>query len=124
MSYPSFVVNRHHPADALGGDEETEPSCCICTAALALGNRIRRLRCGHCFHVACGDTYLTTQQAVCPVDGLTVDANGRAPDGPQVHGGLGRRRRRQRRRNNQGEDTAAAQPPTQPAAAAASLSLT
>lgn len=111
MSYPSFVINRHHPPDALGGDENAAPTCCICHAELTLGNRIRRLRCGHCFHIACGDSYLTTQQAVCPADGLTVDANGRVPEAGASHSVNRRRRRRQARRPSQAQHQPTAESP-------------
>lgn len=42
-------------------------SCVICTEAFVLGNKIRRLPCGHSFHDRCIDRWLTVRAMTCPL---------------------------------------------------------
>lgn len=98
---------------AAGGSEGQRESCCICSEQLMLGQRVRRLRCGHFLHVVCGDPYLTTQQAVCPVDGVAVnpDGNTAASMPATTEARTGRRPQRQRRDRRLGDERAASLPP-------------
>ena len=46
-------------------DEEEE--CCICLETFEAGNTLKRLPCGHEFHMDCIDQWLTTEHATCPM---------------------------------------------------------
>jgi len=78
---PTFVVSfpqRH------GGPDE-DKDCCICLDELAEGDLIRMLPCGHEYHTACIDRWLTTQQHQCPICKRDIThANAEAARGVQA----------------------------------------
>jgi hypothetical protein len=47
-------------------DQEEEPSCTVCLCEYECGDEIRRLPCGHDFHQACIDKWMT-QHTTCPI---------------------------------------------------------
>ena len=52
------------PAECLGTSGDT---CAICIDALEDDDDVRGLTCGHAFHAACIDPWLTTRRACCPL---------------------------------------------------------
>lgn len=57
--------------DASTGNELEETSCSICLDDFSDGQRVRKLPCGHVFHIACVDAWLkrtATCPLRCPVD--------------------------------------------------------
>lgn len=52
------------PAECLGTAGDT---CAICIDALEDDDDVRGLTCGHAFHAACIDPWLTTRRACCPL---------------------------------------------------------
>lgn len=68
-------LERKCPALTFHGRPGTDvpaPVCSVCQQTVTIGQRIRSLRCGHTFHISCGDGYFTTRQGLCPVDGSPV----------------------------------------------------
>lgn len=51
------------PADAESGPD----SCVICLGEFNAGEELRKLPCGHVFHVECVDEWLTASRAECPL---------------------------------------------------------
>ena len=48
-------------------DVEEQPTCSICLCEFEENDVIRKLRCGHFFHIGCIDPWLVNERAVCPV---------------------------------------------------------
>ncbi|KAJ1675700.1 hypothetical protein EV182_000755, partial [Spiromyces aspiralis] len=48
-------------------DPEAELHCVICQCSVGPGNLVRRLPCGHTFHLICIDQSLTKTSARCPL---------------------------------------------------------
>lgn len=57
--------------DCGGGDDST--GCVVCLSEYIEGDILRRLPCGHQFHVACGDTWLNRSKR-CPLCNRSIDA--------------------------------------------------
>lgn len=56
------VEIQHLPEDIGSGD-----TCAICIDQLEEDDEVRGLSCGHAFHCACVDVWLTTRRAICPL---------------------------------------------------------
>lgn len=52
----------------------TELICTVCQMNYELGEEIKTLPCGHFFHVACIDQWLSESSTKCPQDGLPIES--------------------------------------------------
>jgi len=68
---PVHLLPRCLPEQVLGTPgaptfADSDPTCSICIEVFRDGESVRQLPCGHCFHTACGDAWLT-RSATCPM---------------------------------------------------------
>lgn len=64
---PDDEDDHHHhaiPAELLN---QTGDNCAICIEPLEDDDQVRGLTCGHCYHQACIDPWLTQRRASCPL---------------------------------------------------------
>ena len=57
-------INSTLPPEMLAAPED---SCAICIGTLEDDEDVRGLTCGHAFHAACIDPWLTSRRACCPL---------------------------------------------------------
>lgn len=55
-----------------GKNTDDAADCAICYGPYSTSEEIRRLKCGHTFHLACVDTWLLGHQNKCPLCGFVV----------------------------------------------------
>lgn len=58
------LVDQNIPPEFFAGDAV---DCVVCLSELEDGDEIRRLRCGHVYHMACLDTWMQRCSATCPL---------------------------------------------------------
>lgn len=66
----AHAVDDHgiHDSAALSvSSNEDADTCAVCLTEFDDGDDIRGLTCGHAFHVACIDSWLSTRRACCPI---------------------------------------------------------
>lgn len=68
---PVHLLSRFLPEQSIGTPgaptfADSDPTCSICLEVYKIGESVRQLPCGHCFHTACGDAWLT-KSATCPM---------------------------------------------------------
>ncbi|ORY80425.1 hypothetical protein BCR37DRAFT_381100 [Protomyces lactucae-debilis] len=90
--------STHAPSAAAGiaaADIVSGDTCAICIDTLEDDDDIRGLTCGHAFHAACVDQWLTTRRAICPlckkdfwVRKLPVAGEDAAMEDAQSHAGV------------------------------------
>ncbi|CAD7922454.1 unnamed protein product [Amoebophrya sp. A25] len=71
---PAPLENRAESKESTASNtaDDDEADCAICYGPYSRGDHIRRLKCGHTFHVACVDTWLLGHQNKCPLCGFVV----------------------------------------------------
>ena len=66
MKLPVEPLDRDHTLLRSG------QACNICMQLYARGDWVKKLPCGHQFHRECADSWLSSSQNTCPLDGLVV----------------------------------------------------
>ena len=116
----------HHDDDDEDEDEHMEPvpadllksvgdSCAICLDNIEDDDDIRGLTCGHAFHAACLDPWLTSRRACCPLCKKDYYVPKPRPDAdaqPPSPDRSGPSRDRARRQRDQAPSPAATHPPS------------
>ena len=53
-------------------DKLADTLCAVCMEAMPLAEKVKKLTCGHLFHISCIDQWLSTKSTNCPLDGVCV----------------------------------------------------
>lgn len=82
--YRSVTSKMHQLLDATEADlERVGGSCIICREDMSLSEGLKKLRCGHVFHVACLRSWLERQQT-CPICRNSILPSSAAESGAQA----------------------------------------